>query len=169
MSNVRQHKVQVVVEPLDHSSTSVAQRIHAVQMDAYSQEAKLIGAIHFPPLSRTLKGLRSSPEQFFGAYAGGELVGAAGIEAGGQARVGISSFVVAPKFQRQGVGRAILHHIIELHGHQELQVQTAARNVPALALYRGGGFSEVLRWFVGAESLELVALRRSPQGAQSVA
>jgi hypothetical protein len=34
-------------------------------MAAYSQEAMLIGAADFPPLSRTLEDVRSSSEQFF--------------------------------------------------------------------------------------------------------
>ena len=160
---------RVSIEVLDLSSASVAERIHALQFAAYSYEAVLIGASDFPPLARKLEDVRSSPEQFFGAYAGGELVGSAGIEPGGRECIGISSLVVAPEWRRRGVGRALLHHIIELRGDGELQVQTAARNLPALALYRQGGFVEVLRWFVGAEPLELIALRRRPAGAQNVA
>jgi GNAT superfamily N-acetyltransferase len=162
-------KMRVRIELLDHSLVSVAERIHAVQIAAYSQEAVLIGAVDFPPISRTPEDVRSSSEQFFGAYIGSELVGTAGIESGGEARIGIASFVVAPEWHRRGVGRALLHHIMEFHGHHELQVQTAARNLPALALYRQGGFVEALRSFVGAEPLELVALRRPAAKAQSVA
>ena len=169
MSNVRQHHVYIVVERLDHASEPVAKQIHAMQLAAYSQEAKLIGALHFAPLMRTLEDLLASAEQFFGAYQNGELVGAAGVESGGPTRLGISSFVVAPKVQRRGIGRALLAHIIRLHGHQELQLQTAARNAPALALYGSGGFSEVRRWSVGDEDLELVALRRSPSQPENVA
>ena len=162
-------KVHVDVEPLDHSAASMAERIHAVQMAAYSQEAVLIGAVQFPPLSRTLEEVRSSSEQFFGAFVGSELVGAAGIEYEGEASMGISSFVVAPDWQRQGVGRILLRRILELYGAHGLQVQTAARNVPALALYHQSGFLEVRRWLVGAEALELVRLRRPPAKAQNVA
>jgi ribosomal protein S18 acetylase RimI-like enzyme len=155
-------QVQVVVGPVDHTSASVAERIHAIQMAAYSEEARLIGAVDFAPLSRTLEYLRSSPEKFFVAHVGGELVGTVGIEPGGRGRIGISTLAVIPTLHRRGIGRALLQHIIELNGDQELHVQTAVRNVPALALYQRSGFTEVLRWFVDAETLELVALRRLP-------
>ena len=163
------HRPDIRVQPLDHSLVSVAERIHAVQIAGYTQEAMLIGAQHFPPLARTLEDVRWSSEQFFGAYVGNELAGTASIESGGEGRIGLSTLVVAPEWHRRGVGGTLLHHIMELHGDHEIQVQTAARNFPALALYRRSGFVEVLRWFVGAEPLELVALRRPPAKIPNIA
>ena len=157
------------VEPIDHSRAAVAERIHAVQMAAYSREAELIGATDFFPLSRTLENLRLSAGQFFGAYIGSGLVGAVGVESGARERIGISSLVVVPQWHRQGVGRSLLHSVLKLYGRSQLQVQTAARNAPALALYGQCGFVEAFRWSVGVPSLELVALIRSPPSAENVA
>ena len=161
--------MQLRFQPVQIASVPVAEHVHAIHMAAYAQEAELIGAVDFPPLSRTVEDLRSSGERFLGAYVDNELVGVAGIEQGDGTNAVISSFVVTPTLHRRGVGRALLQRIIALHNHQELRVQTAARNLPALALYRQNGFLELVRWVAGAEPLELVALRRLPLEPRNVA
>ena len=160
--------LSIRVEPVNHSSVPEALRIHALQMAAYLQEAELIGAMDFPPLSLTVEDLQFSPGQFFGAYIGAHFVGSTSIELRGEGRVDISSFVVAPERHRQGVGRALLRYLTKRHCGDRLEVQTAALNYPAIALYLQGGFVEVRRWLVGARPLELVALRRYPASAQNV-
>lgn len=52
---------------VDHTTPSVAREIHSVQIDAYTQEAELLGTANFPPLSRTVDDIRTSPEVFLGA------------------------------------------------------------------------------------------------------
>ena len=157
------------VEPIDPSSASNAERIHAVQMAAYAQEAQLIGVTDFPPLHRTPEDVRSSTGRFLGAYVAEELVGIAGMESEGEADICISSFVVHPAWQRRGVGRVLLHRLCERYRSGVLSVETATRNIPALALYRQAGFTEARRWFVDDGSLELVRLHRRPANAQDVA
>lgn len=44
----------VLVRAAAHTDLAVATRIHAVQMRAYAQEARLLGAVRFPPLERDL-------------------------------------------------------------------------------------------------------------------
>ncbi len=65
------------IELVDHSELSIARQLHAVQMMAYAQEAKLLGTIYFPPLERTAEGVRAARESFLAAFIGNELVGAA--------------------------------------------------------------------------------------------
>ena len=141
-------KPLISVEHLDHALVSAAERVHALQMAAYAQEAMLVGANRFAPLGRTLEEVRSSPERSLGAFVHGELVGVTGVESNGPTAV-ISSFVVDPQWQRQGVGKTLLRRLVELYGAQGLEVQTAARNLPALALYRQCGFTEVRRSLAG--------------------
>jgi len=153
----------VAVVPADHRDPDVAARIHAVQMAAYAQEAGVLGVTDFPPLSRTIDDLRDGPERFLVAMAGGEIIGAIGLEPGEEAgTLHIGSLVVAPSRQREGVGRALVGAAIAEARGIAVTVSTGARNGPAIALYRGFGFVEYRRRVVGStEPIEVVALRRS--------
>ena len=149
------------IELVDHSVMGIARQVHAVQMTAYAQEAKLLGATYFPPLERTVEEVRTSAEQFLGAFIGTEMVGATGIWPDSEGMgMNIASLVVAPPFQRRGIGAALAGKILAEHGSGELTVQTGVKNLPALALYAQTGFVELRRWLVGREPLELVKLRR---------
>jgi hypothetical protein len=72
----------VRVATLDHRTTAVAARIHAISMWAYTQEAALVGAIDFPPLQRRVDDVRNDAARFTGAFIGNVLVGVLGINAG---------------------------------------------------------------------------------------
>ena len=155
------------VEPLDHASLAIATRIHAIHMAAYAQEAALIEAVSFPPLNGTVDAVRSSTERYFGVHVGQALAGVAGIAPDLEGGFWIASFVVAPEWQRRGAGRALLQRVLERHAGHALHVETAARNLPALALYRQAGFVDVRRRVVGVDALELVSLIRPPILARS--
>ena len=157
------------VEALEQSRAGVAECVHAVQMAAYTQEAELIEAVGFPPLERTVEQVRSSNEQVWGALAGNTLVGVIAIELNGEGSPSVSSLVVAPAWQRRGIARELLLHVLRRFGSSELQVQTAARNTPALSLYLSCGFAVIRKWVVGSPELELVRLARPPGAAQNVA
>jgi ribosomal protein S18 acetylase RimI-like enzyme len=156
----------LIVLPVDHTTLQIARQLHAVQMSAYAQEARLLGVRHFPPLERTVKEMQTNAEQFLAAFWGDEIVGAIGVwpdhEDGG---MNIGSLVVAPQFQRRGTGRQLMMAVLHRWSHGSLTVQTGAKNLPALALYAQFGFVEFRRWLQGSESLELVKLRRSPGAA----
>ena len=150
------------IERVDHRVAAVARQIHAVQMAAYAQEAKLLGAIDFPPLKVTVEDLQTSGESFFAAFVGDEIVGAVSVEPDGEGRgITIASLVVAPAYHRRGIARALLGRVIASYGDDRLAVQTGAKNRPAAALYAQLGFVETHRSFVGAEPLELVKMVRS--------
>jgi hypothetical protein len=53
--------------PVDHTSPAIASQIHRVQMLACAQEARLLGAVDFPPLRRTVEDIRTCDEEFFAA------------------------------------------------------------------------------------------------------
>jgi len=134
-----------------------------VQISAYAQEAKLLGAIDFPPLRCTVHDIRTSREEFLAAYLGEQLVGAISVQsAHGHVSKSICSLVVSPTFQRRGIATQLLAKVLQLYGSQALTVQTGAKNEPALNLYSQLGFLEYRRWLAGQEPLELVELRRLP-------
>jgi ribosomal protein S18 acetylase RimI-like enzyme len=149
------------ITSIDHRVLSIARQIHAIHMVAYRQEAALLGATRFPPLECTVTDIWHSTESFIGAFIEDELVGALSTwpdrKDGG---TNIASLVVRPDHQRRGVGRALLRQTVVQLTNADLTVQTAARNVPAIALYHQFGFVEFRRWLAGREQLELVKLRR---------
>ena len=150
-----------VVEQLINTNAAVAAKIHAVQMAAYEQEARLLEVNHFPPLDATVDQVRSSQELFFGALLGRRLVGLVAVSEEPTVQVlDIGSLVVEPSHQRQGVGRLLLSFIVSRFEALRITVSTGAKNRPALALYAALGFVEFQRRFIGPERLELVALER---------
>ena len=151
-----------LVKQLINTNATVAAKIHAVQIAAYEQEARLLGVSHFPPLDATADQVRSSPELFFGALSGREIVGLiAVLEEPKVQSLNIASLVVTPRYQRQGVGRLLLSFISTRFEASHMSVSTAAENGPALALYAALGFVEFRRQFVGPERLELVVLEKA--------
>jgi ribosomal protein S18 acetylase RimI-like enzyme len=149
------------VMQVNHHDPAVAAAIHAVQIAAYTQEARLLGARHFPPLERTIRDIQISTENYFAAFDNMTLVGV--ISFGPDEDPGarnITSLVVHPDRQQEGIASILLHRLIENFGADPMTVQTAAKNLPALALYAKFGFVECKRWSVGAEALELVRLHR---------
>ena len=151
------------LEHVDHRSPGIAGQIHRVQMLAYAQEAKLLGATDFPPLRRTPEEICTYEEDFFGAWVSEELVGAISVwpDPEGMGK-NIASLVVAPAFQRRGIARRLMAEVLRRYGAEMLTVQTGVRNEPALNLYAQFSFVELRRWLVGSEPLELVKLHRAP-------
>lgn len=147
---------------LDHRDPLVAQQIHAVLLLAYAQEAELLKVKHFEPLERTSADISSSTDYYLGAFLGQQLVASLSVGPDEEpAQIAITSLVVHPSRQRQGVGRSlVLEAIRRAHG-AVLSVSTAADNAPALCLYRSLGFVEYRWGAVGPEHLALVKLRRA--------
>jgi ribosomal protein S18 acetylase RimI-like enzyme len=149
---------------IDLADIAVASNVHAVQMAAYALEAALlqVTAQEFPPLQRSTEDLQSDGSQYIAVHLGEELIAAASVELSDDGRCAcIASFVVAPEFQRQGVGKKLLADIVRRNAFAELTVNTAVKNLPALGLYRQFEFVESTRGMVGSANLELVQLCRS--------
>ena len=148
------------VRRLDHHHLAVAERIHAIQMAAYAQEAALLEAVSFPPLQRQVVDVQRAEGDFLGAFLDGQLAGSLSVEPGSvEHELTISSLTVAPEFQRRGLGRALVAAVLREFTFRRLTVSTGARNLPALALYAEFGFVEFSRRLVGEEQLEVVELR----------
>jgi GNAT superfamily N-acetyltransferase len=129
-----------------------------VQIEAYRQEAALLGVRNFPPLNRTVQAVMASADIFFGAFSGGELLGVISLERRSENQVSISSLTVAPPFQRRGVGKALVSSMGAWTKGHKVSVSTGAKNAPALALYKQFGFVESSRSLMGTEQTEVVEL-----------
>jgi ribosomal protein S18 acetylase RimI-like enzyme len=149
---------RIPIRPIVNHIEEMASRIHEIQIEAYRQEAALLGVREFPPLDRTVEDVMASSDAFFGAFDGEELVGVISLEQRSENEVLISSLTVAPSFQRRGVARALVASVASWTRSEKISVSTGARNGPALALYEQLGFVESSRRFVGVEQLEVVEL-----------
>lgn len=145
-------------ELLDHRSESVAVQIHALFQRSYEVEARLIGAEDFPPLRRTVQQIRSSPGACLGARQGLDLVAAVEYAIDGS-HLDIENLAVDPGYFRQGWGTRLLQALLERVAWRTATVETAAGNLPAVALYEKTGFSLSRRWTT-AECIEKVGLSR---------
>jgi ribosomal protein S18 acetylase RimI-like enzyme len=146
---------------LDHRDPLVAKQIHEVLLLAYAQEAELLKVKHFEPLERTASDILSSTDYYLGAFLGKQLVGSLSVGPDDEpAQITITSLVVHPSRQRQGIGRSLVLEAIRRANGAVLSVSTAANNAPALCLYRGFGFVEYRWGTVGLEHIPLVKLRR---------
>lgn len=146
-------------ELLDHRSDEVAAQIHALFQRSYSVEAQVIGAADFPPLRRTRFEIQSSPGAYLGAREGPALVVAVEYLFDG-AYLDIQNLAVDPRHFRQGWGTRLLQALLEKVEWRAATVETAAKNLPAVALYEKIGFSESRRWTT-PEGIEKVGLSRS--------
>ncbi len=152
---------EIVVSIIDNTMDRMAVKIHAVQQAAYLQEAELLGAVVFPPLSQTIADIQRMSDFFFGASFGEELVGVLSIDqSASPIRSSISSVTVTPAYQRRGVARMLLSIVLDADQSAEVIVSTGCRNMPALALYAAFCFEPCAYRTVGPEPLELVDLKR---------
>ena len=125
---------------LDHTDVAVATRIVDLQRAAYAVEAELIGFDRLPPLLEAPGDVARLDLELLGFTDEGLLLGLLGFERIGDV-VEIDRLAVHPSAFRRGIARALLE---DLHRRQvgaaRLDVSTAARNEPALALYRRMGY-----------------------------
>jgi ribosomal protein S18 acetylase RimI-like enzyme len=149
------------VAVVDHRDPLVARQIHAVLALAHAQEAELLQVKDSAPLQRGAAQIEASDEFYLGAFIGLRLVGSLSLGRDDEpAQIIITSLVVHPQCQRQGIGRALLLEAVRRAAGSVLSVATALNNVPALDLYRSLGFVEYRWGTLGAEGLALVKLRR---------
>ncbi len=159
----------VRIAALDHRDIAVAEQVRAVHVLAYAQEALLLKVKDFPPLRRTAEDIQSCAECYLGALLDGKIVGALSValdEEPGQ--VLITSLVVHPDHQRKGIARALMRELFRIGIQDVFAVSTAAANTPAIALYRGLGFTEYRFGTIGPQALPLVKLRRAARPNPSI-
>ncbi len=112
---------------------------HLEQMHQWSPACK----VHAMPIER----LRAPDVTFFSAWHDGVLAGCGALKELDALTGELKSMRVAPAFLGQGIGRAILHHLIGVaraRGYTRLLLETGRPEafIPARRLYESEGFAE---------------------------
>ena len=150
------------LRPLDRHDPAQLAGLWSVWRAAYAQEAQGLGLApeDFPPLCRDEHSLRQDTAPAMLATAAGQCLGAIVYQPQAVgAEVAIEALLVAPAWQRRGIGSALLIGLMRAHPQARLRVSTARANTPALALYRRLGFEVGPHWEV-AQGLVLLSLSR---------
>ena len=134
-----------MIQKLNHKEISVANELYELFQASYAIEAKLLGAIDFPPLKRKPESFMESTNTFYGYFVGGLLAAATEIDQGSDT-THIQSLVVHPEFFRQGIGGALVAFILDHYDSKIFTVETGVKNDPATRLYLKLGFREVYQY-----------------------
>ena len=151
-----------MINKLDNPNKEVANQIFEVFQNSYKVEAKLIGTLNFPPLSRSAKDIESSKTLFYGFIENGCI--AAVIEITLKDKyLEIDSLTVDPSYFRKGIASKLLSYVLGSFEYTKAIVETAVANEPAIKLYKKHGFVEFKRWTPshGIEKLALFKPHRS--------
>jgi ribosomal protein S18 acetylase RimI-like enzyme len=134
-----------MIKILDHEKTSIAESIYRVFQVSYSVEARLLGAVDFPPLKRTVSDFTKSKTSFFGFFEGEKVVAVIEIEPFPSV-FHICSLVVDPQYFRKGIAKELLNFTFKLLEGNSITVETGLANIPATNLYKKFGFKEVKQY-----------------------
>lgn len=134
-----------MIQKLEHQRTTIAKGIREVFQASYAVEAKLLGASDFPPLKRPLEGFLESKNDFHGYVKDETLAGVVEVVPGKRS-IHIQSLVVHPTYFRQGVGSALVSHVLHTYDSPVFTVETGLENDPATALYLKFGFRKILEY-----------------------
>jgi len=134
-----------MIKKLNHTNQAIATKMRIVFQESYAIEAKLLNAVNFPPLQRPVENYIKSTTTFFGYHIKDKIVGIIEVSSNEKA-THINSLVVSPHFFRQGIGRQLMHHILQHFSSKVFTVETGLENIPASTLYKNFGFKEVRQW-----------------------
>lgn len=129
-----------MIRKLNHTNPAVARNIRDVFQVSYAVEAKLLNAIDFPPLKRTLQEYLNTETQFYGFWKDDALAAVVEIRAYKNA-THIQSLVVDPAYFRQGIGKQLVQFTFDTFDTKLFHVETGAANGPAIQLYEKLGFN----------------------------
>ncbi|MEP1446672.1 MAG: N-acetyltransferase [Paraglaciecola sp.] len=134
-----------MIYPLENANEQVASQIYKVFQHAYKVEAELIGAVNFPPLSRSTIDIASSKTLFYGFQCNDCLAAVIEISIN-EKRLEIDSLTVDPQYFRKGIAGRLIEYVLDTFEYSEAVVETAVVNEPAIILYKKHGFVEYKRW-----------------------
>lgn len=130
---------------LDNSDQKVASSIYNIFQKSYKIEAKIVGVLDFPPLSRRVLHIKNSKTLFYGFIEKETLAAVIEIDIQGK-RLNIDSLTVDPRFFRKGIADKLISHIFTIFEFDQAYVETAVVNGPAIHLYKKHGFAEIKKW-----------------------
>ncbi|WP_444922793.1 GNAT family N-acetyltransferase [Microbulbifer sp. DLAB2-AF] len=134
-----------MINKLDNSNAKVARQIFTTFQNSYKIEAQLIGAIDFPPLSRSVIDIENSATLFYGFSENESLAGVVEV-AINRDLLEVNSLTVDPCYFRKGVADKLIRYVLHEFNFSSAIVETAVMNTPAINLYKKHGFVEFKRW-----------------------
>jgi len=130
---------------INNKENKIAEEIRAIFQASYTVEAKMLKAIDFPPLKRTVSQFLKSDSEFYAYYLMKNIAGIIEIE-NQKNLTHIQSLVVYPKYFRNGIGRKLVQFILDNYKSKIFTVETGIDNHPAIKLYKSFGFQEQEQW-----------------------
>ena len=134
-----------MIEKIDNKRNQIALEIRRIFQASYAIEAKMLKAIDFPPLKRTISQFIDSNSEFYAYYMKQNIVGLIEISSN-QSVTHIQSLVVYPKYFRQGIGKKLVMFVLDTYTSINFTVETGIDNHPAIKLYISLGFEEQSQW-----------------------
>jgi ribosomal protein S18 acetylase RimI-like enzyme len=134
-----------MIKQLDNKDKDIAKKIRSVFQVSYPIEAKLLNAINFPPLNRTIDDFINSDTQFYSYWKDEALAAVMEISTNHNSTL-IQSLVVDPKYFRQGIAGKLINFVFENYKTKVFNVETGLANLPAIKLYKRYGFKEIKQY-----------------------
>ena len=130
---------------INNKENKIAEEIRAIFQASYTVEAKMLKAVDFPPLKRTVSEFLNSNSEFYAYYLIKNIAGVIEIENNNDL-THIQSLVVYPKYFRNGIGSKLVQFILNTYKSKIFTVETGIDNHPAIKLYKSFGFQEQEQW-----------------------
>ena len=130
---------------INNKEKEIAEEIRAIFQASYTVEAKMLKAVDFPPLQRTVSQFLNSNSEFYAYYLIENIAGVIEIE-NDEDLTHIQSLVVYPKYFRNGIGRKLVQFILDTYKSKIFTVETGIDNHPAIKLYKSFDFQEQEQW-----------------------
>ena len=130
---------------INNKENKIAEEIRAIFQVSYTVEAKMLKAVDFPPLKRTVSQFLKSDSEFYAYYLIENIAGVIEIE-NQKNLTHIQSLVVYPKYFRKGIGRKLVQFVLDTYKSIIFTVETGVDNHPAIQLYTSFGFKEQDQW-----------------------
>ena len=130
---------------INNKKNKIAEEIRAIFQASYTVEAKMLKAVDFPPLQRTVSQFMNSNSEFYAYYLVENIAGVIEIE-NDKDLTHIQSLVVYPKYFRNGIGSKLVQFILDAYTSKIFTVETGIDNHPAIKLYKNFGFQKQRQW-----------------------
>ena len=130
---------------INNKENKIAEEIRAIFQVSYIVEAKMLKAVDFPPLKRTVSQFLNSDSEFYAYYLIKNIAGVIEIE-NHKNLTHIQSLVVYPKYFRNGIGSKLVQFILDPYKAKIFTVETGIDNHPAIKLYKSFDFQEQEQW-----------------------
>ena len=134
-----------MIKEIDNTIDENAHQIWCIFQSSYAIEAKMLKAINFPPLNRTVSQFLQSETNFYAFYEGEIICGIIEIDHN-NTLTHIQSLVVDPEYFRRGIARNLVSYIISIYNSKMITVETGLKNLPAIKLYKSFNFREKNQW-----------------------